>query len=344
MPPIQLFLRHARRLQEAWEKHVYQSSMQDVIWSNARRAWERLAEIDRQIELASRHNLREALRSVQEDFRGKLAELIRDLQALQDLSTPPTHEPTQADWVCELQALNEEFGTFTLDARLQVVRVTTEPVSLKDVDLGRFAIELHLSRLANQRGSSCFEIAALEPNPASGREEVTHPHVTGGELCAGDAAKPIAKALVQGRLCEAFLLIRSVLTTYNPKSAYVSLEEWDGIACGDCGGRVHRDHSSYCEGCHSDLCDGCTSSCRSCDETRCAGCLTSCDGCSDLCCARCLETLANRDELCSSCRGICSGCDAVLRLSELDDDGQCLVCAEHDESDPSPIPEESHAS
>ncbi|CAN5301697.1 hypothetical protein BH11PLA2_BH11PLA2_31640 [soil metagenome] len=115
-----------------------------------------------------------------------------------------------------------------------MLRVRTEPLTLKDVDLEPFAIELHWTRLAHQKGSSCFDIVALEPNPASGRDEVTHPHLNDGELCAGDSAIPIQCALVESRISDAFVMIRSVLTTYNPRSAYVQLDEWENDLCDSC--------------------------------------------------------------------------------------------------------------
>jgi hypothetical protein len=45
-----------------------------------------------------------------------------------------------------------------------------------------------------------FSIIALEPNPAAGRPDVTHPHVIEKRLCAGDAVNPIRTALESGRL------------------------------------------------------------------------------------------------------------------------------------------------
>ena len=65
--------------------------------------------------------------------------------------------------------------------------MTTESITLQDVELGSFAIDFVWSRLAQQRGSSCFDIVALDPNPATGRDEVNHPHVNDLDLCAGDA-------------------------------------------------------------------------------------------------------------------------------------------------------------
>ncbi|CAN5580004.1 hypothetical protein BH11PLA2_BH11PLA2_48700 [soil metagenome] len=344
MHPIRILVRHAQRLSDAWAKGRQNRNDFDYHWSNVSRGWINLLALQRQLELAQSHGLQEAHRSVQEDFRWKLDELSRHLHSLREDRVQPVQEPILADWLRELQALEDEFGQLHVDARLGILRVRTEAITLNDVELGPFNIELHWSRLASSKGSSCFEIIAVESNPASGRDEVTHPHVNDGELCAGDAAKPIENALADGRISDAFLLIRSVLKTYNARSAYVQLEEWDGLSCSDCGGRIRRDYSSYCEGCQSDLCESCVSSCRSCEETRCGSCLNSCDGCSDLCCARCLEIVSKSESLCSSCRGICSDCNKVLCQSELDEAGHCPDCAMAEESPNTPILEDSNVS
>ncbi len=41
----------------------------------------------------------------------------------------------------------------------------------------------------------------------------------------------IRTALEQGRLCDFFSLVRSILNTYSPDSPYVSLYDWCGVAC-----------------------------------------------------------------------------------------------------------------
>jgi hypothetical protein len=208
--------------------------------------------------------------------------------------------------------------------------------------LGPFAIELVWTRIGQYSGSLCFDLLALDPHPATGRDEVTHPHVNDGQLCAGDAAAPMERALSEGRISDAFLVVRSVLTTYNPRSPFVSLSEWNGMTCRDCGARMDREESSYCRGCEADLCEPCQSSCRNCDETRCGDCLSACSGCRDLCCSNCLEDTETGQSLCSSCRALCGGCSKVMLQSDLNDDGRCPACADTEES-PSPLEEPVHA-
>lgn len=180
-----------------------------------------------------------------------------------------------------------------------------------------------------------------------GRDEITHPHVNDGELCAGDAAVPIERALSEGRISDAFILIRSVLTNYNSRSPYVRLDAWDGFTCSDCGESMNREESSFCHRCERDLCETCSSYCRSCDETRCGSCLTACSNCGDYCCSSCLEEIATGESLCGNCRSVCSNCPAVVAYSDLDDDGLCPPCAEeadNEETLPAPTLEEAHVS
>ena len=146
-----------------------------------------------------------------------------------------------------------------MKTREQVLVARTGPITLEDVSLGPFAIELHLDRLAGRRtpDAACFDCVALESKPAATDDAVTHPHVKGKTLCAGDATVPLTAALRAGRLADAFLLIRGVLQTYNPASAYVSLRDWGGSSCGECGRSVGPDDTFYCEQCHRDVCDDC---------------------------------------------------------------------------------------
>ncbi len=107
----------------------------------------------------------------------------------------PTQSRRLGEWLGEFEQLDEEFGEIKVEWDRRCLSIVTEPITLQEVDLGPFAIELFWERLARRVGSSCFEIVALEPNPATCNESVTHPHVREGELCAGDATTPIEKAL-----------------------------------------------------------------------------------------------------------------------------------------------------
>ena len=314
----------------------------DAAWRQAAEAWHEVIRLQRLLHLADQHDFSYCLDTLRADLRWQLDRLAQALPALRRSVGPIGRPPNLADWVHELDALEAEFGRFETGERGMVLRVVTEPVTLEGIALGPFAVELVLARLGRDPGPSCFRIVALDSNPAVGREEVTHPHVSGEELCAGDATVPIQRALADGRLADAFVLVRSVLSTYHGGSAHVALDVWDGLSCGDCGDRADRAETGRCGACECDLCDRCQSSCRSCGATRCRGCLVDCDGCDDPCCDLCLELVRSGASFCPACRATCHQCRAVVVPADLDDDGRCADCQESVPRPPDP-PEAAHA-
>lgn len=211
--------------------------------------------------------------------------------------------PSVSDVFAEIRQLQAEFERFEYNAKQQTLSVTTEAIVLEDVYLGEFSIQLHVDRLSQvPRRRNAYRIVALDPHPATTNDSVTHPHVRDEELCAGDATAAIATALETGRVCDFFLLVRSVLTTYNGHSPYVPLTEWNGRACNDCGYVTDSDESYYCEYCSDDYCSECISYCRRCDTSVCRSCLETCPVCDEPACPSCM----NR---CPDCkRTICTTC------------------------------------
>lgn len=135
------------------------------------------------------------------------------------------------------------------------VSAVTEEIVLEGVDLGRFEIALKWDKLGC---SQPYAVIALDPNPAASSSDTTHPHVQDGSLCEGDGRMPIRQALRQGRLLDFFIMVRQVLETYNAASAYVSLDQWHGIDCHDCGRLVAGDDRYTCERCEVDVCGDCS--------------------------------------------------------------------------------------
>jgi hypothetical protein len=242
----------------------------------------------------------------------------------------------------ELEQLEEEFSEVSINWKPRRLAVKTEPIQLQDVQLGPFSIRLRWEDWATNPTTSCFEIVALDPHPAGSNADVTHPHVKEEELCGGDATVPVGQALASGRLAEAFLLIRSVLTTYNPRSAHVPLAEWNGTFCADCGASVDSSETFCCSACDSDCCDECTTSCGVCGSTRCFGCSIRCAECDVACCPECLKAVASTDqECCNQCCATCIQCDEVVLRTDFDvESGLCSACKADSET-PS-IPSPSH--
>ena len=221
------------------------------------------------------------------------------------------------DIVRDLQQIEDEFHGWEFDDETGTLSVETDSIELEGVYLGPFEIQLRLRDLSRSDLLSTFDIIAKEPNGAGGRDTVTHPHVSEQRLCAGDAMVPIQGALQTGRICDFFILVRSVLQTYNPQSAYVRLEEWNGEPCHDCGYLMDDDSGFYCEFCEHNFCESCTSYCSQCETAACMGCMETCPECSERACPNCMKT-------CQECGHTC--CEGCLT------DGLCPSCHEEQEN------------
>ncbi|MGA2496823.1 MAG: hypothetical protein ABSH20_03735 [Tepidisphaeraceae bacterium] len=236
---------------------------------------------------------------VQPDLMYEAAQLqtrIERLLAYRDRAR--TEPPALRTVIAELEQLEQEFDEVTFLLRERQIVARTPSIELEGVYLGPFAIELHLDRLAGSPASHCFDIVALDPNPASCNHDVTHPHVQDKVLCAGDASGSIGQALKQGRIADAFCLVRSVLQTYNPHSPYVALDSWNGECCHDCDSTIDEDDACSCDHCEHRFCEHCMASCDLCDRSCCRGCID--------------VDPVSRQNCCPACRGICSECDRVV--------------------------------
>jgi hypothetical protein len=243
-----------------------------------------------------------------------------------------------ADLLAELAQLEDEFGVVNVDWKGGCVSVTTDPITLDDVDLGEFAIELHWDRLG-QPGSRCFDIVAVDPRPAASDSSVTHPHVRDRTLCAGDAGFNIGQALEQGRLVDAIQLVASVLRNYGRDSPFVHLDEWYGEPCRDCG-RATDEDSSSCGSCGDRLCDRCVVSCSACDAARCVGCVECCGVCDNSCCRGCSQMSAHTSRsCCPDCLAKCTQCDTWVATDEIDEDQLCPDCVGQPENEDEPAEE-----
>lgn len=212
----------------------------------------------------------------------------------------------------ELTQLEQDCGPMAYVANEGVLSAVTDPIELEGITLGQFSIELHLKRLADLCSERPYKCIAFEPNPASADEDTVHPHVNGERLCEGEGSYAIRAALEQGRLTDFFTMVTSILDTYNPDSAYVSLSDWLGTSCWDCGTTVVGDDCYHCFSCENSFCDYCASYCRVCNSTCCLGCgddcpecgvfvchncIKACIECGKECCAECLD-----EQVCPTCR------------------------------------------
>ncbi len=270
----------------------------DAVRSRLRKA------IERRWFSAARHLLRE----LPYRLRGLRDEFIRcdDL-----LGRDPRTRPSLRQIHEDLVQVRNEFGQVSFHAPDQTLAVETDSITLEHVYLGPFRNVIRLDRLANCTVEATIEVVAVDPHPATGNDRVTHPHVSNGRLCAGEATGPLAAALQDGRICDAFLLVRSVLETYNPESPHVALDQWNAEPCRECG-RTEGDDLCFCDGCEQDFCNECTHSCCHCSAPRCSGCLENCVFCDESSCDGCFAACAAcRQRCCESClvEKRCPHCD-----------------------------------
>lgn len=327
-------VRLAVRLQTAWRAAAPQDLTQT--WRRFERAVTTIHQARHRLALATCHHLTLILPDLAAELHAALATLAERIEDLRvESAVPDSPGPDLRAWIADLGQLGDEFDDLTVPKRGTTFQVVTDPITLDAVDLGRFTISLDWSQAARTPGAPCFRILARQPRPAAGRADTVHPHVQDHRLCAGDAAEALTIALREGRLADAFLIVHSVLTTYNPRSAYAPLEAWDGTPCSECDRVVVQDERFSCEGCDADLCEECSGSCSVCSATRCGTCLEKCPVCEDACCPGCLCATASDRRVCPSCRETCSGCNAQVAADEIDEATRlCPDCrAAHAEED-----------
>ena len=228
-----------------------------------------------------------------------------------------TKPPTVREVYEELRQLDEEFERVQYHHDSKLLCVVTDRIELEGTYLGDFEIQLHVPSLAEmRRNHAIYRIVALDPHPASCNEHVTHPHVSDEHLCEGDASAAIEAALANGRVCDFFILVRSVLTPTTTRTPLTSgWTSGDGTPCYDCGCSCSSDEMYFCESCERDFCSECYSCCRVCDTSMCFGCLTRCQGCDHHVCGECMTSCdVCGESFCKNCVSECKECgDQVWR-------------------------------
>jgi hypothetical protein len=268
--------------------------------------------------LAATGACRDRLRWSLNDLRRQVEASLEELQTL-----PSSILASVRDLYEDLVALDVDFAAVSIDLKERLLAVTTEPIKLEGVFLGRFSIVLEWERL--HQGSGCYELVALDPQPAAADSSVSHPHVRDGNLCEGEAWGAIRSALATGRLLDFFTVVARTLATYNPGSAYVSLDQWEGVSCADCGATADEDDRTSCEACDCDVCCDCSAGCNECSRNLCGQCSSACSACRDTYCAGCLvECAACHEPFCGGClnESVCHTCgeaadqEAALRQAQ----------------------------
>jgi len=259
-----------------------------------------------------------------ENIRSRIDRNLNDfsyyLQRFKELvNADETVLPKLSEIYAELVQVEQEFGEIKFDSNEKAISITTEPITLEDIPFGPFEIQLPIGRISKLYSDAPYRIIALSPNPAGADDSVTHPHVSSEKLCEGDGHVAIKNAIEQGRFCDFFTLIVNILQTYNPNSPYISLNDWEGISCYDCGCTVSEDNRYYCEYCDRDYCSECSSYCQRCDTTICLGCAYECPSCNE--------------PVCHNCTAKCKECEETFCKDCLDEEGLCQDCQEQRKED-----------
>jgi hypothetical protein len=278
--------------------------------------------LTRLIEHADRRGLHAAARRLRSQLAVTGRSLAVALQALdRAVVWNATPAPSIREVLAELDALAGEFGDVTISRERHTVSVLTDRVVLDGVDLGPFEIVLHWPELPS---TSALEVIAVEEHAAATDDDTTHPHVQCHTLCLGEGKAAVRKALQAGRLFDGCVLVRQILHTYSPASAYITLDNWFGIECPECGATIAREAGVLCEGCSTEICGDCSTRCSDCEYRYCADCIRTCTGC--------------ESDTCVSCRAACRDCGDYFCKGCLPDDDCCLLCHDKQATPTTPEP------
>jgi len=321
-------------------------------------AWEECRRLARRITMAARRGWHLAARQLREQLAYAVSTCRRSLENLAGQLDPighPSTVPSERELHEDILALEEEFDDTEICLKGKTLSVTTDSIILEGVNLGRFEIVLGWQ---SRTDWDAYKVVALDPNPAASDSETTHPHVQSDDLCEGDGKVVIRRALGEGRLVDFFVLVRQVLQTYNPGSAYVALDEWNAIRCKDCDALVSEDYHYACDRCGSDVCSECSDQCAECGAWCCSECVSICGGCHDRYCGECLNRCDDCGEpscqhclqacphcaklFCATCMSACEKCHQSFCQECLDYD-QCPKCRKANEEEARPAEEAAPA-
>src|SRR5688572_10852429 len=294
--------RRAHRAAVRIHNHLLRPHQLEQVIKLPQQRWDELQKLSRHLQLALGRGWYAAGQHVLEELDYTLKVFRRELEHAQTelpASIRPKRLTAPHEMAADLASLAGEFEQVTIDLEHQHVSVLTEAIVLEGVYLGPYRIVLHWNRIGR---SHPYEIVSEGASAAESDRDVIHPHVRDQTLCEGDGAVPIRAALSQGRLLDFFVLVHQILQTYNDASAHVSLNDWDGVRCADCGYSMPRDERSSCDRCDETLCGECSVICSGCDRYLCSGCTNQCGKCSQSFCSPCLATKEGTSQLfCSSC-------------------------------------------
>ena len=249
-------------------------------------------------------------------------------------------------FLCE----NESVTAIVLDDGFSI-SFDTKEIILKNINLGEFNINIEILSSVHY----ALEVKALNPNPSSSNDKITHPNVEGNKLCLGEGSLTLEKALFEGRFYDAYELILTILNTVS-ESPYVHIDDWNGLVCKNCESVCSDEDTTIneCNDCEEECCSDCGFDCYTCSYLFHESCSKRCDYCkykfcsgcfSYSCCKNCfiecdrcgdnyVPDEISENGLCSDCENYknCEICDKEFKKDDLDENGTCYKCIEEDEN------------
>ena len=283
-------------------------------------SWQHCQQLVRQIERAQQRGWNLSQTRLERDLKYALSSVRDELhRCSSQVPERDLHPAASAKDVFEdIVWLRTEFSDLGWNFRRQTLSVTTLPITLEGAYLGPFEIEMDWGYSPNDHPFA-YRVIAVDPHPPVSNDNVSHPHVEGEAVCEGDAASPIRKAFRQCRIADFFQIVTNLLATYNSGSPFVSLEDWYGVECSDCGATTHVDERWTCERCENDLCSDCFVSCVGCDSICCCQCACRCETC--------------RDWFCDGCLTLCADCGETFCQTCLHENERCDNCYEENDAE-----------
>lgn len=217
----------------------------------------------------------------------------------------------------DIIAIQEDIGNVSFHDGLFTVR--TDDVTLEDVYLGPFDIQLSIARAWGVDCNRDNELSIFAHDPQySGKDEnngYVHPHISSGQLCRGDGEAILNSAQKNYQLLDYFDIVNKILNTYGREAGpYADIENWNGTQCQDCDRYCNVDNITSSDCCDINICHECYLICSDCDIQICNRCaVANCEACGDIICDNCSVGCNNANtcysyNMCKHCAASCSDC------------------------------------
>lgn len=142
------------------------------------------------------------------------------------------------------------------------VRWIVDNVTLDDVWIGDIEVTMNLEKFSVHAFNK-----SIDTDEKNGYQ---HPHVSSdGHICWNGYDSDAQSYHMAGDFLAVKDTIDNLLRTYNPRSPYISLEDWENgssTSCNECGERYSDDDLAYSERYREYLCPNCRCYCEQCED------------------------------------------------------------------------------